>query len=100
MDAGKQSDFYAEISQALFGYLEDKLRIPKAEMSLERAESELGRRRIDGDLLASLRRCTEQCEYARFAPAGDGTAGMSDMYRELTKVIVGLERSLSVKNHA
>ncbi len=100
MDSGKQAEFYAEISQAIFGYLEDKLHIPKSEMSLERAESVLKTRNIDGRLLASLRSCTEKCEFARFAPAGDGTAAMSDMYNELTKVIVGLERTLSVKKHA
>ncbi len=99
MDAGNQAAFYAEISQALSGYLEDKLHIPKAEMSLERAQDELRRRRIDGELLASLRSCTEKCEFARFAPAADGTSAMNGMYNELTKVIVGLERTLSVKKH-
>ncbi len=100
MDGDKQAEFYAEISQAIFGYLEDKLHIPKSEMSLERAESVLKARNIDGRLLASLRSCTEKCEFARFAPAGDGAAAMSDMYNELTSVIVGLERTLSVKKHA
>ena len=100
MDGGKQAEFYAEISQAIFGYLEDKLHIPKSEMSLERAESVLKARNIDSRLLASLRSCTEKCEFARFAPAGDGAAAMSDMYNELTSVIVGLERTLSVKKHA
>ncbi len=97
MDAGKQAEFYSEISQALFGYLEDKLHIPKSEMSLERAESVLRTKNADGDLLANLRSCTERCEFARFAPAGDGAAAMNDMYNQLTKVIVGLERTLSVR---
>ncbi len=100
MDSGKQAEFYAEISQAIFGYLEDKLHIPKSEMSLDRAESVLKSRNIDGQLLASLRSCAEKCEFARFAPANDGAAAMSDMYNELTKVIVGLERTFSVKKHA
>ncbi len=100
MDANRQTEFYAEISQALFGYLEDKLHIPKAEMSLERAEDELRKRNAGGKLLTSLRSCSEKCEFARFAPAGNGAAGMKDMYNELTKVIVGLERTLSVKRHA
>lgn len=97
MDGGDQTAFYSEISQALFGYLEDKLHIPKSEMSLEKAESVLRTRSVDGDLLTSLRSCTEKCEFARFAPAGDGAAAMKEMYNELTKVIVGLERTLSVR---
>ncbi len=100
MDAGNQADFYTEISQAIFGYLEDKLHIQKSEMSLEKAEDELKRRDIDGGLIASLRSCTERCEFARFAPAGNGSGAMNDMYNEMTKVIVGLERTLSVKKNA
>ncbi len=100
MDAGDQRRFYAEISQALFGYLEDKLHIPKSEMSLDRAVDELQKRSVDGELVSNLRSCTEKCEFARFAPAGDGSGAMNDMYIELTKVIVGIERTLSVKKHA
>jgi BatD DUF11 like domain len=100
MDAGNQRGFYAEISQALFGYLENKLHIPKSEMSLDRAVDELQKRSIDGELVSSLRSCTEKCEFARFAPAGDGSGAMNEMYNELTKVIVGIERTLSVKRHA
>ncbi len=100
MDAGDQRGFYAEISQALFGYLENKLHIPKSEMSLDRAVDELQRRSVDGELVSNLRSCTEKCEYARFAPAGDGSGAMNEMYNELTKVIVGIERTLSVKKHA
>ncbi|OYV86868.1 MAG: hypothetical protein B7Z63_03335, partial [Ignavibacteriae bacterium 37-53-5] len=100
MDAGDQRGFYAEISQALFGYLEDKLHIPKSEMSLDRAVDELQKRSVDGELVSSLRSCTEKCEFARFAPAGDGAGAMNEMYNELTKVIVGIERTLSVKKHA
>ncbi len=99
MDAGNQTGFYAEISQALFGYLEDKLHIQKSEISLEKAEDELRKRNANGQLMASLRSCAEKCEFARFAPIGDGTAAMKDMYNELTNVIVGLERTISVKRN-
>ena len=99
MESNNQVAFYAEISQALFGYLEDKLHIPKAEISLERAVDELNKKDIDGGLIASLTDCTEKCEYTRFAPGADGTAAMNEMYNELTKVIIGLEKSLSVKKN-
>jgi hypothetical protein len=99
MEANNQSGFYAEISQALFGYLEDKLHIPKAEISLEKAVDELQKKNINAELLNKLKDCTRKCEFARFAPAGDGAAAMSDMYNDLTKVIVELEKSLSVKKN-
>ncbi len=100
MEANNQTAFYAEISQALFGYLEDKLRIPKSEISLERVVDDLQKKNIDEELLTSLKDCTEKCDYARFAPSGDGTAAMNDMYNELTNVIIELEKSLAVKRDA
>jgi hypothetical protein len=99
MEANNQTGFYAEISQALFGYLEDKLHIPKAEISLDRAVDELQKKNIDGELINKLRDCTEKCQYARFAPGSDGDAAMNDMYNDLTKVIIELEKSLSVKKN-
>jgi len=100
MEANNQIGFYAEISQALFGYLEDKLHIPKAEISLDRAADELQKKSIDSSLITSLKDCTEKCDYARFAPSQDGKAQMNDMYNELTKLIIELEKSLSVKKYA
>ena len=99
MESNNQVAFYAEISQALFGYLEDKLHIPKAEISLDRAVDDLQLKNIDGLLINSLKECTEKCEYARFAPGADGTSAMNDMYNELTQVIIGLEKSLAVKKN-
>ncbi|MDR3627373.1 MAG: BatD family protein [Ignavibacteriaceae bacterium] len=99
MDANDQNGFYAEISQALFGYLEDKFHIPKAEMSLDRAVDELQSKNTDVELINNLKGCIEKCEYARFAPDADGATAMNDMYNDLTKVIIELEKSLSVKKN-
>ncbi len=100
MKSNNQAGFYAEISQALFGYLEDKLHIPKSEISSERAISLLETKGIQGELVANLKTCIEKCEFARFAPASDGTSAMNDMYHDLTKVIIDLEKSLSAKQYA
>ncbi len=97
MESGDQKAFFSEISLALFGYLEDKLHIPKAESSLERASAELQKRSIDENLISELKECAEECEYARFAPSGNGESAMNDMYDKLTKVIIELEKSLAVK---
>lgn len=100
MEANNVTGFYAEISQALFGYLEDKLHIPKSELSLEKAVEELQKRNIDGELVTKLKDSIEKCDFARFAPPSDGTSAMSGMYNDLSKVIIDLERSLSVRKHA
>jgi hypothetical protein len=97
--SNNQVGFYAEISQALFGYLEDKLHIPKSEISLERAIGLLEAKGIDGKLLDNLKTCIEKCEFARFAPGNDGASAMNNMYHDLTKVIIELEKSLSAKKN-
>jgi hypothetical protein len=99
MDANDQTGFFAEISAALFGYLEDKFHIPKSEISLERAVDELQKKNVDDELVDNLKACVEKCEYARFAPGSDGSTAMNDMYNDLTKVIIELEKSLSVKKN-
>jgi hypothetical protein len=100
MTAGKQPEFYGEISLALFGYLEDKLHIPKSEFTLERASVELSKRNVDGELIGKIITCAEKCEYIRFAPVEDGTTEMNNMYNDTEKLIIDVERSISVKRHA
>lgn len=94
MESKNQKVFYSEISLALFGYLEDKLRIPKSEISLDRAVGELQKRNVSEELVSNLKENAEKCEYFRFAPRADGLAAMNEMYHNLTKVIIELEKSL------
>ena len=100
MTAGKQPEFYGEISLALFGYLEDKLHIPKSEFTLERASVELRKRTVNEELISKIISCAEKCEYIRFAPVEDGTTEMNNMYNDTEKLIIDVERSISVKRHA
>jgi BatD DUF11 like domain len=100
MLANKQTDFYTEISLALFGYLEDKLHIPKSEFTLDRASYELKKSKVEKTLITGIVNCAEKCEYIRFAPAEDGTTEMKNMYQQIEKLIIDVERSISVKKHA
>jgi BatD DUF11 like domain len=100
MLANKQTDFYTEISLALFGYLEDKLHIPKSEFTLDRASAELRKSNVDESLITGIVNCAEKCEYIRFAPVEDGTTEMKNMYHDTEKLIIDVERSIAVKKHA
>ena len=95
MDENNQSSFYAEISQALFGYLEDKLHIPKSEMSLEKAVDTLKAKNTNDELINNLKDCIEKCEYARFAPSKDGAEEMNEMYKNLSNVVIEIEKFLT-----
>jgi hypothetical protein len=89
-----QVSFYSEIAQALFGYLEDKFHIPKAEFSLERASEEMSRRNIDPEVTGKMKEYAARCEFIRFAPHNNGISEMNNMYSGLTEVIVAIERSV------
>lgn len=95
MEANKPVQFYTEISQALFGYLEDKFRIPKAEFTLERASDELRIRKIDEKLIDEFKACAEKCEFARFAPGQQEAIAINEMYNQSAEVIIELEKSFN-----
>ncbi len=87
-------EFYTELSLALFGYLEDKLHILKAEFTIERASDELKLKCVKEGLLTDLKNSAEKCEYVRFAPGAEESAAMKEMYDELAEVIISLEKSI------
>ncbi len=100
MDANDHNAFYAEISLALFGYLEDKLHIPKSELSVERASTELKKRKLSAELVSEFERVANKCEFIRFAPKESETAAMNEIYDELSNIITELEKSLSARKNA
>lgn len=97
MLVNKNTEFYTELSQALFGYLEDKLRIPKSEFSVDRAVFELQKRNVDENIIRKFQKVAQKCEYVRFAPSADGVTAMNDMYNELSELIIDIEKSVSLK---
>jgi hypothetical protein len=60
--------FFAEVSKALYGYLEDKLVIAKSQLSKPVITERLQSGNIDQDNIDELFKTLELCEMARFAP--------------------------------
>ncbi len=94
LDKNDTTSFYSELSLALFGYLEDKLRIQKSEFTLEKAVEILVKKNVNAGLVDRLKHIAEKCEYVRFAPQGETTAAANEIYGEAVKVIVELDSSL------
>lgn len=94
MDENKAEIFFAEISLALFGYLEDKLHISKAEFTLEHACKILKGKEIPDQIIDELRDSVQKCEFVRFAPNTDGETAMKEMYKNISHVIIEIERSI------
>lgn len=99
MDSKNHKEFYTELSSALFGYLEDKLHIPKSEFTIDRASEELKKRNIPDDLISSLRRSAEKCEFVRFAPGAEKSTAMKEMYDEIADVIINIEKNIVGKHN-
>jgi len=87
-------EFYTELSLTLFGYLEDKLHIAKAEFTVERAVDDLRMKGVQEEVITDLKNSAEKCEYVRFAPGAEESAAMKEMYDELAEVIISLEKSI------
>jgi len=94
MDSQKHKEFYTELSSALFGYLEDKLHIPKSEFTLESAADELRVKNVSDELIEKLKSGAEKCEFVRFAPGAEKSAAMKEMYNEIADVIINLEKNI------
>jgi hypothetical protein len=96
MDTPSHKEFYTELSAAMFGYLEDKLHIPKSEFTVERAGVELRNRNVSDELISDLKSSAEKCEFVRFAPGAEKSAAMKEMYDQIADVIINLEKNVSV----
>ena len=97
LDAGKISEFYSELSPALFGYLEDKLGIQKSEFTLDEAVNRLTSENVDPVLVDRVRNLAEKCEFLRFAPQGETSASAREIYEEAVKVIIELDSVIGTK---
>lgn len=83
----KKDEFHIEISQALWGFLCNKLNIPTAELSMENVRNELEKKQLEKDLVEEFIQTLSHCEYARFAPKSQGENSMNALYDEAWKAI-------------
>lgn len=95
LDSKDEEKFYTELSSALFGYLENKLSISKADFTLDGALEELKNRKVPDELIAGLGSITRRCEFIRFAPPTDSVNPMQDIFDEAVKIIIDIEKSLA-----
>jgi hypothetical protein len=95
MTTQKHKEFYTELSSALFGYLEDKLHIPKSEFTLEHSADELRNKNVSEELISNLKTSAEKCEFVRFAPGAEKSTAMKEMYNEIADVIINMEKNIS-----
>jgi len=94
---GNTESYHAEVSKALMGYLEDKLHIPKASLTIDEAATLLEQHHVPTETVQTLRSCIDRAEFARFAPASDTQEARAELLDAATGIINSVERSFSRK---
>lgn len=95
LKGNQKENFYTEISLALLGYLEDKLNIHKADLTMEHAINQLMLKGIGEDLLELIKSTIDKCEFIRFSPGNKGVDEMNEIFQTVGSIIVKLEEQIS-----
>lgn len=85
--------FYEEIIKGLQGYLSDKLNIPFADLTLDKALEELQKREVSEDLKNQLKDVIQECEFARFAPS-QANSDLNSIYTRSIHLISEFENKI------
>ena len=93
LKGGDQNHFYEEMSQALWGYISDKLGIERSVLSMDTVKEAMTNKGIGEDLSNQFVDTLNTCEFARFAP-GDAAAKMQELYDRGLDVIMKVEKSI------
>ena len=88
-----QDRFYVEMSQALWGYMADKLGIERSKLSMDTVREAMKGKNVPDDLTQQFIDTLNNCEFARFAP-GSAEEKMDDLYRKGLEVITKAEKVL------
>ena len=88
-----QGHFYEELSQALWGYISDKLNIARSQLSMDTVRETMNGKNVPEDIVNQFIDLLNSCEFARFAP-GDPGKKMEDLYQKGIEVITKAEKNL------
>ena len=88
-----QNHFYEELSQALWGYISDKLNISRSQLSMDTVREMMTGKNVPEDIVNQFIDLLNSCEFARFAP-GDPGKKMEDLYQKGIEVITKAEKNL------
>ena len=88
------ASYYDKLSQALFGYLGDKLKIQQAEFTLDKAVDRLIEKGLSEDLISRIKKLSEKCEFARFSPSAVGNDSSKEFYNSVESVIQEIESAI------
>jgi len=92
-DTETRKEFYTEISQALLGFIADKLNLAAAGLISDDVADRLRERNVDESVISELLSCLQECDYQRFAPSDISTEEMKELYNKASDAIVSLDKA-------
>ncbi len=93
LDEQNSRSFYEEVSQALWGYVGDKLGIPLSELNKENVADKLLVKNVSESHTQGFIGLLNTCDMALFAGM-DNPADMNKVYQQATDIIVGIEEEI------
>lgn len=93
LKSNNQNSFYEEFSQALWGYISDKLNILRSQLSMETVKEMMLNKNVSEDIVNEFIELLNNCEFARFAP-GDPSKKMDELYHKGIDLITKAEKLL------
>ena len=93
LTANNQNNFYEEFSQALWGYISDKLNISRSQLSMDTVKEIMLGKDVPEDMVIEFVDILNDCEFARFAP-GDPSKKMDELYQKGIELITKAEKLL------
>ena len=92
----EQTQFYEEISHALWGYVADKLNMPLSKLNKDNIDTSFREKGLQDELASQFLQTLDECDFARFAP-GDPQTIMEDVFEKAEKTIINIEKDLKNK---
>ena len=93
LKSNDQNRFYEEFSQAIWGYISDKLNISRSQLSMETVKEIMLGKYVSENIVNEFVDVLNDCEFARFAP-GDTNKKMDELYHKGIELITKAEKIL------
>ncbi len=88
-----RTEFYAELSQALLGFVADKLNLPIAGLMTDEIRERLKERGVETAVISEMLDCLRDCDFYRFAPTENIQTEMEIHYHKSKDAIIKLDKA-------
>ena len=89
---GSDKEFYSEISDAIMGFIADKMNISAVGLTIRETVEKLSLRNVDEAIVKKIRTVLEQCDFGRFTSLGISAEEKRKLRKEAEEIISKLNK--------